>query len=55
MPKDDKDDDNFDDLLAKLRAPPTGEALDPIAKRKADIMLKMNAALKENNKAVIEE
>ena len=41
--------------MAKLKAPPTGEITDPHAKRKADLLLKMNQALRENNKAVIEE
>lgn len=49
------EEDNLDDLVAKLRAPPTGEVLDPVARRKADLLLKMNAALRENNKAVIDE
>lgn len=40
--------------MAKLRAPPSGE-LDARQQRKAELMLKMNAALRENNKAVIEE
>lgn len=50
-----KDDGDLDDLVAKLRAPPSGEAQDPKAKRKADLLLKLNQALRENNKAVIEE
>ncbi len=46
--------DDLDSLVAKLRAPPSGE-LDAKQQRKAELLLKMNAALRENNKAVIEE
>lgn len=48
--------DDLDALVAKLRAPPSGtEVMDARSKRKADLLLKMNQALRENNKAVIEE
>jgi hypothetical protein len=37
-------------LIAKLRAPPSGkEEMDSRARKKAELLLKMNAALKENN------
>jgi hypothetical protein len=42
--------------VAKLRAPPSGDSkMDAKAKRKAELMMKMNQALRDNNKAVIEE
>jgi hypothetical protein len=48
--------EDYETLIAKLRAPPSGqEEVDAKAKKKAELLLKMNAALKENNQAVIEE
>ena len=52
--KQDEKEDDLEDMVAKLKA--GGSYLtDETAKRRAEIIMKMNQALKMNNKAVLEE
>ena len=48
-----KEDSLQEELLEQIRN--TGKAADPVAQRRAELQLKMNEAMKQNNKAVLEE